>query len=116
MGRPRKWASDADRKKADRGNGKEPEAFSDEEIVPVEPGSSPLQPFPKNRPAPSLESYVAEAVEGARLEAQRQLDRKLFAGMSGSEAAADIESRVAKAESYARWRWTGYRDGEIVSL
>lgn len=120
MGRPRKWSSDAERKAAQRGNGELPEdvpGSRDEiESPELEPGPPALRAFPLNRNAPSLERYVAEAIEGARIEAVRQLARKGFGGMSASDSEIDIESRIAKAESYARWRWHGYRDGEIASL
>ena len=111
MGRPRKWASDADRKRAQRGDETEPV-----DIAVINEGPSVLQPFPKNRPAPDLEIYVAEAREAARITAEAMALRRTGNPERSELDKVDIEDRVKKAESYARWRWQGYRDGEIVSL
>ncbi len=70
------------------------------------PGTN-LKRFKLNRPCPPLEQYVAEQVGVVKMMvATGQLSNPVHEG----------EDRVARAERYARWRWHGYRDGEIASL
>ncbi len=73
----------------------------------------------KNRPAPPLEDYVAEMVLAARRVGENIMRRTLPENASSkerAEALQEIEDRVAAAEKYARWRYQGYKDAEIVSL
>lgn len=128
MGRPRKWADEAARKRATR-NGSEaypesvddPESPSDPEplaAASASPEPQGLPEIPKGRPAPALELYLADAREGARIEGERKWDR-IGPTESPSDRKArvdDIASRVRKAEEYARWRHAGYVAGEIASL
>jgi hypothetical protein len=66
-----------------------------------------LKPYRKNRPAPPLEQYVAQQVGEVKvLVATGRLTNEIHRG----------EDRIARAERYARWRWQGYKDGEIKSL
>lgn len=78
--------------------------------------STSLQPYPKNRPAPDLESYVAEAREAARRVAESMAMRRTGNPALSGPDEIDVQSRIEKAVAYARWRWHGYRDGEIASL
>ncbi len=74
------------------------------------PGTN-LKRLPLNRPAPPLEEYVAEHVEAAR--------RLVAAGQKSPQQFTEPtpgDDRVGRAEKYARWRWQGYKDGEIESL
>jgi hypothetical protein len=59
----------------------------------------------RGRPASTLDSYVKEAVEGARLE-----------GVRRGETGELLQDRLRRAEAYARWRWAGVRDGSVASL
>lgn len=117
MGRPRKWESDADRKRAIRNA---PPAESAIEAADALASATTTEPelvaLPKYRPAPDLGLYVREAREAARLDAEARAARYASSGAAGVEAAIDIEARVDAAERYARWRWQGYRDGQIVRL
>lgn len=80
------------------------------DVAEAIPGSS-LPRFPKDRPAPPLEEYVAEHVEAAkRLVAGGLKDPRQFTEKT------EGDDRVSRAEAYARWRWQGYKDGEIASL
>ena len=125
MGRPRKWESDAERMRALRNGREELEPGEAElvvEAIVVEPQPRALAPFPRNRAAPPLEQYVAEAREAARIVGEGIAKRKLPSASTSNGnvaspmASEDTEARVAKAEAYARWRWQGYADGEIASL
>jgi len=59
----------------------------------------------KNRPSLTLDSYVQETLQGARLEGERR-------GESGEL----LQDRLKRAETYARWRWAGVQDGSVASL
>ena len=120
MGRPRKWASDAERKAALRANPDPTEGPLDpgerELLAAITPGppvvedvlpGTNLPRFRRNRPAPPLEQYVAASVGDVKvLVATGKLTNPVYLG----------EDRLARAERYARWRWQAYRDGEIASL
>jgi hypothetical protein len=120
MGRPRKWASDAERKAALRANPDPTEDPLDpgerELLAAITPGppvvedvlpGTNLPRFKRNRPAPPLEQYVAASVGDVKvLVATGKLTNPVYLG----------EDRLARAERYARWRWQAYRDGEIASL
>jgi hypothetical protein len=54
--------------------------------------------------APPLEEYVAAEVAIT----QRMIDNGVLTD--------DPEGRLARTESYARWRWNGYVADEIESL
>lgn len=69
------------------------------------PGTS-LPRFPRNRDTPPLEEYVADALEAVRRLVAAGLKNEVHRG----------EDRFARAERYARWRWQGYKDGEIKEL
>ena len=56
--------------------------------------------------APPLEEYVAREVAIT----QRMIDDGVFANED------DPAGRLARTESYARWRWNGYVADEIDSL
>jgi hypothetical protein len=75
-----------------------------------------LTAFPKHRPAPPLEKYVAGAIRAAHLESERK--REYFASSPGPvEVFEDeLDARAQAAERYARWRWHGFDDGDIASL
>jgi hypothetical protein len=74
------------------------------------PGTN-LKRFPRNRPAPPLEEYVAEQVEAVRrLLAQGLKDPRQFTEPTPGD------DRMSRAEKYARWRYQGFIDGEIASL
>jgi hypothetical protein len=59
----------------------------------------------KGRPTSTLDSYVEETVEGARLE-----------GVRRGESGELLRDRLFRAEAYARWRWAGVQDGSVASL
>lgn len=94
------------------------EDVSDLEVkIPAVPDLSDLIPgtnlprLKRDRPCPPLEEYVAEHVEAARrLVAQGLKDPKQFTEPTPGD------DRVSRAEKYARWRWQGFKDGEIASL
>ncbi len=70
------------------------------------PGTN-LKRFKLNRPCPPLEDYVAAQVGVVKvMVAAGKLTNEVHRG----------ENRVQRAERYARWRWQGYKDGEIASL
>jgi hypothetical protein len=103
MGRPRKWASDAERKAAER-SGAEPE-----ELEPR------LPELPVGRAAPPVEEYVALQLAITRAELAARRDR---GGRERPADAADIDEagRLARTEAYARYRHAGFVAGEIASL
>lgn len=68
--------------------------------------TSGLPRLPKNRSAPPLEEYVASELEHVRRLVAAGLKNEVHRG----------EDRFARAERYARWRWQGYKDGEIKEL
>ncbi len=85
----------------------------DDEVVPIPaavPRDDALIAERKRRLecALPLEEYVAREV--AITKAQ------IAAGGIGSHAIDDPVGRVARTESYARWRWNGYLACEIDSL
>lgn len=80
------------------------------DVTDVVLGSS-LPRYERNRPAPPLEVYVADHVrEAERLVADGLKDPRQFTEITPGD------DRVGRAEKYARWRWHGYKDGEIASL
>ncbi len=140
MGRPRKWESEADRRRAEgllRSASTTEEALAavegleaadgvalaaglgpEETLVVPTPGVSPLAPFPRNRPAPPLEEYVEEARVGARAAALKRWEtiRPPDDPKLRIDPREDVELRVQRAEEYARWRHAGYLAGEIAKL
>ena len=67
---------------------------------------SSLPALPKNRDAPPLEEYVAAELEHVRRLVAAGLKNEVHRG----------KNRFDRAEAYARWRWQGYKDGEIKEL
>ncbi len=80
--------------------------------IPAVPDLSDLIPgtnlprFARDRPCPPLEEYVAEQVEASRRLIGRGLKNPVHEG----------DDRLVRAEKYARWRWQGFKDGEVASL
>lgn len=120
MGRPRKWESDAERKRAERGassavvSGDVPSpAGADEGVVrdpPPQDGPDlgtvewEGKLWPIVRP-----SYVSEDdFVHAEVEMTKTLIERGLKDHDGQ--------RVARAEAYARWRYRGWLVGEIVNL
>lgn len=89
MGRPRKWESDAERKRASRAG-------------PV-PSPEPEPPQRLDRRIPTEEEYLGVEVLATKLAISR--------GLKDHDG-----QRVARARAYARFRYRGFLAGEVASL
>lgn len=103
MGRPRRWATDAERKAAARaGNGD----------APLEEPEPRLPELLAGRPAPPLEVYVA----AARAAVEDLLARGLVDASRDGKPDDEGARRIARAEAYARWRHGEFLAGRVNSL
>lgn len=90
------------------------------DVVDIEGSSYARIPnIPRDRSAPPLEEYVEEMKLAARRTGEQIMARRITPQSTKTERDTElreVEDRVAAAEKYARWRWQGYKDAEIVSL
>lgn len=109
MGRPRKWADDAERKRAERGASSAPA-----ENLPKTPGwPVPAEPIVvpeeatevlvRSRKIPSEKNYVDHEVAQTSLAIER--------GLHDHDG-----QRVERARRYARSRYRSFVSGEVSSL
>ena len=119
MGRPRKWKSDAERKRAERGGLSVSEY---EEPGPSTPNDSeaPLSADLKDSPATVEWDGKARPVVRVHpnLSEQAYVDQEVLATKLQIKAGLHDHDgkREDRARKYARWRYRGWQVGEIASL
>ena len=100
MGRPRKWESDAERKRAAR------QPISEVSLETLEAES--LIESAMKSPTISKADYVTREVEITR--------RQMAAGALKEATDTKGRGRLQRCEAYARWRWEAFHRGEVASL
>jgi hypothetical protein len=117
MGRPRKWESDAERKRAARAR---LELTPEEEAYAAVGPGLPVETentFPAaihHLGRISQDDYVAHEVEITR--AQIALGRLTVHRLEDGKVVNDRDERLRRSADYARWRYQSYLQGEVVSL
>jgi len=120
MGRPRKWESDAERKRAAREQPtREPDTTS------IGPASVTAESAPPDAPVvPREAASGAERVYSSKLTEDDYVRHQLlqteayaqsFRSPEKSSKLA-LQERMIRAEQYARWRFQAWERGEVFSL
>lgn len=79
----------------------------------AEPEAPVLPVIEVDRPAPPLEEYVAAQLALTRRDIEVR-SRNRDTGEGGFTV--DSQDRLKRSEDYARWRYAGYKAGEVMAL